>query len=726
MGLNVWQRSFINSEGQALTGVQLSVYLQDGATLAPIFDEAGGVKGNPFNTGLQPVGRFYAAPGVYTIRAFKNGEGVAEWKDVEIGSAGFRAELGAPGSDTPMAGLPAQAVGFSVNSLVDLAGAPKNSGIVSVMRFFSDGPPAGNKYQWDPSRPASDHTGSTVLAQAALEGFDGLKSSGPFLFEWGGAGSGCWVAVGEINSATIGCTGEDDSGAVACFFSRAGKYLPVVSEVHVEKQTDVGADAAIVGVRGAAGQKPLLKIASLTSQRGIISSGGSFIMGGLRVQNGGICDQVVAIENKTFVFINENDFDLSHAVAALTGGLSGGIYGSVVSNMAFERNTFTGAWRDHDFNAGSPGGFGGNNLARAVNIANPAGQKNVAFRWNVWDNVWSAVYISNTSDLCFEKNTVRDTADSGFFDRCTGGFSKNKRFIFNDFFNIGKAPIKTLDTNNINPSAFAEDAIIYGNNFYGWGMLIESECVLAARGYSGGYVRQELKNKNVRIEANNFIQSEGSLTKRFMLLCNLDGLYVGGNKFKLVEDDKDNDVYLAQWCRNVDIHANDFRTDSTITLAYRNEGSLTVRDNIFNVGDNLVIEGRTDGVSQNIKLTGNLIRNSNPAPFRHFALLVRDIGSSCDLVFDGNRCETLLPFEDSNEAASVNMIGLSYDMPRSIDNNIVVFSGGVVKTQKMIAGDILNPVYYAGTAGASRNTGGGTLLFKPTSARTDTRTVSST
>lgn len=80
-----WQRSITDDAGNLLTGVQISVFQQDGITPATIYSGlTDAAMANPFNTGVQTVARFYADPGLYVIRAFKEGVGTQEWVNVDI------------------------------------------------------------------------------------------------------------------------------------------------------------------------------------------------------------------------------------------------------------------------------------------------------------------------------------------------------------------------------------------------------------------------------------------------------------------------------------------------------------------------------------------------------------------------------------------------------------------------------------------------------------------
>lgn len=89
-----WQRSITDDAGNLLTGVQISVFQQDGITPATIYSGlTDAAMANPFNTGVQTVARFYAEPGLYVVRAFKEGVGTQEWVNVDISGWSVREDV---------------------------------------------------------------------------------------------------------------------------------------------------------------------------------------------------------------------------------------------------------------------------------------------------------------------------------------------------------------------------------------------------------------------------------------------------------------------------------------------------------------------------------------------------------------------------------------------------------------------------------------------------------
>lgn len=95
MARQAWQRTITDAAGNVLTGVQITVFQADGVTLATIYGQltGGSALANPFNTGLQTSAKFYADPGRYVVRAFKDGL-TQEFTDVDIGGKAVRDDLG--------------------------------------------------------------------------------------------------------------------------------------------------------------------------------------------------------------------------------------------------------------------------------------------------------------------------------------------------------------------------------------------------------------------------------------------------------------------------------------------------------------------------------------------------------------------------------------------------------------------------------------------------------
>ncbi len=89
----VWQKPVTDNEGNTITGASVTVFEQDGTTLATIYTSlTGGVKANPFLTSTDGLARFYADPGRYVVRAQK-GAFTAENIDVDLSMKALREDL---------------------------------------------------------------------------------------------------------------------------------------------------------------------------------------------------------------------------------------------------------------------------------------------------------------------------------------------------------------------------------------------------------------------------------------------------------------------------------------------------------------------------------------------------------------------------------------------------------------------------------------------------------
>lgn len=178
-----WQRSITDDAGNLLTGVQISVFQQDGTTLATIYgDLTGAATPNPFNTGAQQVARFYAEAGLYVIRAFKSGFGTQEWLNVDISGQAVREDLGAVVSKLDQNGTPPApnfAVYPEVNTIdpntqgsciwgVGWTVFPNKIGAVAKPL----GPDGTNAAEWSPDTGYASATINDASVAAILGGYD--------------------------------------------------------------------------------------------------------------------------------------------------------------------------------------------------------------------------------------------------------------------------------------------------------------------------------------------------------------------------------------------------------------------------------------------------------------------------------------------------------------------------------------------------------------------------
>lgn len=95
MTRQVWERTITDAAGNVQTGVQVTVFQSDGATIATIYGQqsGGAAQANPFNTGSQTTAKFYADPGRYVIRVVKDGQTKEFW-DQDIAGKAVRDDIG--------------------------------------------------------------------------------------------------------------------------------------------------------------------------------------------------------------------------------------------------------------------------------------------------------------------------------------------------------------------------------------------------------------------------------------------------------------------------------------------------------------------------------------------------------------------------------------------------------------------------------------------------------
>jgi len=452
----------------------------------------------------------------------------------------------------------------------------------------------------------------------------------------------------------------------------------------------------------------------------VFSNASGLKISGVSFTTTGTVDQFIHMASGSGIELKNNTFD-HDGCTALMSSYSGGVYGNGVAEVEIRKNVFKNGWRDLGFDAGN---VGGNNLYRSVDISN-SGQHNIKFIDNEFNTVFSGAYVSNTNDLFFIRNKVITTADTAFFDRCTGGVTKRKRFIGNTFISIGKAAIKTLDTNNTNDLVWAEDSIIEGNYIENWGMYIASECVLAARNISGSYVRSAIKAQRLKVINNVFRQTTSGDTTGCFKFINVDDVVVSGNTIEPIDSLGDEQL-LSQWCSNVSYDNNTWILNGHIRLSYAHEGKYKFTNNTVNCGDNITITDDVLGVTQIFKISDNLITNSNASPATAFGLQVSAVPADFVLNFTGNYISTNIAYTDGNGAGNKNMVGLPFTSAQLINNNIVQFTDQLA-TQIMLAGDLLYPVYYQGLPGASKNNGVAAITYKGTTSRTaDVFTITQT
>lgn len=229
MTRQAWERTITDSAGNVLTGVQITVFLENGVTLATIYGQqsGGAALANPFNTGLQTSAKFYADPGRYVVRAFKDGQ-TKEFTDVDIAGKAVREDLGTAAylaastsvGDTTtgrVARIGDHGLGLSgsemmrVTQVVDYSGGVDFNTLTKPGRYkvlvnsnsSSNGPtiPVTGSGYWYVE--VFEYSGGQALKQRAYayvtHGAGGANPGFPYTFErdfFGGAWASKWQAVG--------------------------------------------------------------------------------------------------------------------------------------------------------------------------------------------------------------------------------------------------------------------------------------------------------------------------------------------------------------------------------------------------------------------------------------------------------------------------------------------------------------------------------------------------
>lgn len=500
---------------------------------------------------------------------------------------------------------------------------------------------------------------------------------------------------GQVNVSQFGAlAGTDSSDA----FADALAFAPEVQVTAADQPYQISRELTASTCRRLLSDGAALHFTAVQDQRGLVfgDSNGLRVCGFSFTSQGRV-DQYISAENGVDAQISDNSFDFAGCTGPLSG-FEGGVYLKNTGQVRIHNNSFKGGWRDHNYHAGTPGN--GNNMVRTVYINN-YGQSDIVIRDNRFNNVWTAVYAKNCNSLYFSRNIVEETADTAFFDRCTAGVSKKKRFVHNEFSNIGKAAIKTLDTNNDDDNQWAEDAIVDGNTVHGWGVQVNSECILSGRNHTAsGYKHSSVKARQLKIINNTLLQQTQTVTHHVLKLINVEGVVIANNTINPADAAGDTD-YLSQWCKNVSVQNNDFTYNGKLYLAYAHEGRYQFNNNSVTASAAVALEKSTAGISQQLTISNNQINNTGTVTASCFGLGISNVNDGVSLVFTGNRIRTTLARQDSNESTAKNMITLSDANTAIIDNNLIEFSDALA-TQKMIAGDIICPVHYAGMPGAAR------------------------
>lgn len=413
-----------------------------------------------------------------------------------------------------------------------------------------------------------------------------------------------------------------------------------------------------------------------------------------------------AIENLSLV---KCYFDFSGATQ--TGYLMNGVRFDNVDGADLKQCKFSGGWRDHAFNSGSPGGFGGNNTARDLEIRG----QNVRVLGGKHRNSWSCQYFGNVTNLISTENDFQDTADTAIFERCTSGISINKRITRNTFKNIGKSAIKTLDSNNMDTTNKGYISEVSHNTVENWGLYIDSGAILAGTGFTTSYEPvpdRDYMCGDLTIEGNTF---KGTGAILFQVYNILNVKYIGNTI------DVSADVLFGAYCDGMKItDANVIRTSGRISLF--SSTRVLVSDSDFeSPGAFTFLGSASQPFTGVVRFKGNHVKcTSVTPPDRYFGVGIVGGAFNVTAIVSDNVFETVRNFEDASESGSYNFASFAIGAGSAwvMTDNIGKFADGS-KTQVQMLGDIASPVYYSGSKGSAKIISTGTIRFSESNTRND-------
>ena len=441
----------------------------------------------------------------------------------------------------------------------------------------------------------------------------------------------------------------------------------------------------------------------------------------------GISPICLGANSKTGIRVTKCEFELGDFTGVvgttLTSSSSRCINFFSCSSLRIQYNKFNNGWNDKTYDASTT--YAGNNLFRVVNVEN-LGESSVNISFNEFNNVWTPIYCSNTNALKITHNDIDTTADTAIFDRCTSGTTVNKKINFNTLVDIGKAGIKILDSNNL--TALGSRGQVIGNTIDGYGLKLSNPAILSANNFDFGgtnqYLRADIADRATSLTVSDNITTTDRDNSPALQLANINKVTVSDNIFTHPNSTVTS-TYL-QWCSSVTVSCNTLDIGAGQLQFYSCEDAKFDTNEMTCYGYlRLFLADVTNG---RYIITGNFIDNEDTLSGENmYGIGVIQSGGDIDsMIATGNTVKTTIPFEDSNAADAKSFAALGTEAVSNktiLDNNIVIFTDGT-KKQKIMFGDILNPVYFLGSQGSSTyNSGAKTLTIKPTSNRTNTDTV---
>ncbi len=529
-----------------------------------------------------------------------------------------------------------------------------------------------------------------------------------------------FVSVKDFGAVGDGVT--DDTAALQKAVSSGARavYVPPGTYRHSGTIT-IPSSVRLYG-EGPAGQS-ILQYVSAADGYGIVL-GSQCDVDGLTFIPAGVSPCVLRASVKSKINVRDNVFDFSAFTGVVPSTLSAdyarGLDFAQCSFVVIEGNKVEHGWNDKAYNASTA--YAGNNLFRTFNVEN-AGENNVSITKNVFDDVWTAIYCSNANYVDISYNTIRDTADTAIFERCTGGVTRYKSVSFNKLYNTGKGAVKVLDSNNL--TAKGHHAEVIGNIIIDYARFVHTEAIFCCNYFNGSsYIRApESETATYVTIAKNQITNSISDSPAFGVVnC----------KYVNISDNITNVTFagarkeaVCQFSFDVVFNGNSVSNVNGNILFYSSNNTL-ISNNRIRIKGQIEVDG-TGSTGYVTKIIGNNVENTLdsanlPASFGCVLSNASAITYGSLEIYN-NTFKTNLAYEDGNGTTNKNMIATSTEANSNAthcDNNVIIFSNAT-KRQKTIFGDILNVNYYLGLRGAAAyNESTLTLTVKPTANRTDT------
>jgi hypothetical protein len=604
---------------------------------------------------------------------------------------------------------------------------PSDGDVVLVKGYHSVNDGGGGLFIYHSGEPKTNHNGGTIVD--ATKTFPTNWSNQTELESWfsgDNTGNGCWKRVydGYVNVKWFGAyddgTHPDETTAAFKAFISAGYRTMILPEGIFRLNDQILIDYKIL-IRGS-GDEGKTVIQSEGYSESVFKFTSTFRIENLYMIPLGDTD--IQIYGTHGGHIKDVYFNMGESTAPAEHSASP-VYFYCCDNILIEGCTFINGWRDHNYNASNYGGSNSSGIC-IVNDNN----SNVKIINNYFKNVWSAIKVSNTNNLEICHNYIEETADTAIFDRCTLGVTKNKNISYNILKNIGKAGIKTLDSNNL--TAKGHNSTVIGNQIEGWGLYLSTAAIFSKNyyDYNGelgdpAYHKadDDFKATGLVIADNILIQSpDGSNVP--IQVANVTDCVIKGNV--LNNEAITGDFNVATWS-NVVFSENTVKINGGRLSFYECEVLHVLNNSIKSFGGLYLIQGNSKSIISN-----NILTNTNTEAHYGFFLSCSNAKNGLDsLVITNNIVEIGFAKVDTNDTSGKNPLAIGTSdvatLEKVILDNLSIIDTDGIHTVKTSFGTIENPNYYGGIKGTTTyDKVNLTLRIKPSGDRTDIDTVTFT